>query len=98
MPEVDYVGGNNKPRTALQLAAGEGHVEIIEMLLETVADINMPTSKYNGRTVLQAVAEGGHLIVVKKLVGMGAAVNAIPGHYSGRTALQAAAVGHVEVV
>jgi ankyrin repeat protein len=83
---------------ALQLAAREGRVLIVMMLLAAMADVNTP-ERVDGRTALQAAAGGGHIEVVEKLLAANANINAPAEGYGGRTALQAAAEGgHVEVV
>ena len=84
-------------KPSLQAAAKEGHLEVVEKLLEAKADVNAATW-WDGRTALQAAAEGGHLEVVEKLLEAKADVNAST-RLDGRTALQAAAEGgHLEVV
>lgn len=57
-------GGRNG-RTALQAAAGDGHEDIVELLLELKADVNASPSSVFGRTALQAAAEDGHEKVMK---------------------------------
>ena len=57
-------------RTALQAAAGGGHLAVVERLLQEKADIN--AAFFYGRTALQAAAEGGHLAVVERLHQAGA--------------------------
>lgn len=79
MPEGEF--------TALQGAAKEGHLKIVELLLQEGADVNAPPSDW-GRTALQAAAEGGFVETVKALVAAGADVNA-SGYKGGLTALQA---------
>ncbi|KAF2175014.1 ankyrin [Zopfia rhizophila CBS 207.26] len=84
--------------TALQAAAGGGHVEVVDKLLAANANVNSVAAPYDGRTALQAAAGGGHIEVVDKLLAANADVNAAA-EDRGRTALQAAAGGgHVEVV
>ena len=62
-PGKDFAG-----RTALQAAAGSGHMPIVEYLLKEGAEVNMPASSSNGRTALQAAAGGGHLVIVEHLL------------------------------
>ncbi|KAI5810847.1 ankyrin repeat-containing domain protein [Pyronema omphalodes] len=99
---VDISAGENRRqgvRTALQAAAGAGHLEVVNQLLRVQADVNAEPSKEDGRTALQAAAEGGHLDVVNRLLESNADINAIPCFWHGRTALQAAAGGgHFDVV
>ncbi|KAL8736998.1 MAG: hypothetical protein Q9181_002122 [Wetmoreana brouardii] len=81
----------------LQAAAGGGHVEVVESLLQANADVNAAAGG-SDKTALQAAAGGGRVELVKSLLQAKAEVNAAAG-FSGRTALQAAAEsGHVEVV
>ena len=83
--------------SGLQSAAGGGHLDVVERLLQEKADVNAAAASY-GRTALQAAAEGGHLDVVERLLQEKADVNAAAASY-GRTALQAAADGgHLDVV
>ena len=63
-------------RTALQAAAGGGHLEVVERLLAAKADVNAAAAGDNGRTALQAAAGGGHLEVVERLLAAKADVNA----------------------
>ncbi|KAL8764795.1 MAG: hypothetical protein Q9194_006841 [Teloschistes cf. exilis] len=83
----------------LQAAAGGGHVDVVERLLQAKAEVNAAAAAYHGRTALQAAAEGGHVDVVERLLQAKAEVNAAAAYDHGRTALQAAAEsGHVDVV
>lgn len=59
--------------TALQWASWPGYLEIVDLLLEGVADINTNGAGYG--TALQAASAEGHLEVVKRLLEKGAAVN-----------------------
>jgi ankyrin repeat protein len=95
--DVNAVATSLKAGTPLQSAAREGHLAVIELLLQEKANVNVVGE--NGRTALQAAAEGGHLAVVERLLQEEADVNAITAEYEGRTALQAAAEGgHLAVV
>jgi len=73
---------SSQKRTALQYAAMNGCLEIVKLLLEHKADVNMDTSS---RTALQAASEGGHLEAVKLLLEHKADVNAMPAFKNGRT-------------
>jgi ankyrin repeat protein len=77
--------------------AGEGHLAVVERLLEEKADVNAAAAEYEGgRTALQGPVGGGHLAVVERLLQEKADVNAAAAAVDGRTALQAAAGdGHV---
>ncbi|KAI0485230.1 ankyrin repeat-containing domain protein [Xylariaceae sp. FL0804] len=80
--------------TPLQLAAKNGHIAILEALLEAGGDVNTPAS-ISGATALQwAVREGGgKLDVVRFLIEHGADVNAPAAPENGATALQWAVLG-----
>jgi ankyrin repeat protein len=58
--------------TALQAAAGGGHLEVVERLLAAGADVNAPAGQYNGFTALQGAAEGWHIEVAERLLEAGA--------------------------
>ncbi|CAI7648915.1 unnamed protein product [Penicillium viridicatum] len=79
-------------RTALQVAAGGGHHEVVQTLLAANADVNASPANYYERTALQAAAEGGHLEVVQTLLAAKADVNASPVE-DGWIALQVAIEG-----
>src|SRR5436305_327922 len=82
-------------RTALYLAAANGHEAVVKLLLEAKADVNAKDE--SGQTALYHAAENGHEAVVKLLLEAKAEVNV--GDKCGRTALyRAAADGHKEVV
>jgi ankyrin repeat protein len=97
---IGLVKNEEELSCGLPCAAGGGHLEIVQRLLDAKADVNAAGVKYMGRTTLQAAAEGGHLEVVQILLDAKADVNAAAiDEYGGRTALQAAAEGgHLEVV
>ena len=82
-------------RRALHEAAWGGHLDIVEYLVGSGADVN---AKYNdGSTALHKAAWEGHLDVVEFLVGAGADVHARTN--GGQTALHwAADDGHLDVV
>ncbi|OAP54807.1 hypothetical protein AYL99_11255 [Fonsecaea erecta] len=82
--------------TALQVASGEGHVEIVKLLLDSGADVNAPGKRYSD-TALQAASAKGHVEIVKLLLDSGADVNA-PGKRYGTALQMASAKGHVEIV
>jgi len=75
--------------TALQLAARLGNIEIIQILLETGANVDAPPQRYGG-TALQYAASRGDTEIVQLLLDAGAAVEAERGRM---TALQGAAKG-----
>lgn len=83
----------------LALAAADGYLEAISLLLDNGFDVNGKAGDYKGRTALQAAAIGGHLGAISLLLDSGADVNGKAGEYSGRTALQAAAEGgHLDAI
>jgi len=77
---------DNSGRTPLLKAAGRGHLDVVERLLEEKAEVN--ARYHSGRKALQAAAEGGHLDVVERLLQEKAEVNTAAG-VDGITALQA---------
>ena len=81
--------------SGLQSAAGGGHLDVVERLLQANADINAATAGY-GKTSLHEAAKRGYLEVVERLLQANADVN-INSDFG--TALQeAAGRGHLEVV
>ena len=100
-PDFTYRGTNFGPPklTALQAAAGSGHLEIVEILITGGASINPSAPGPLGRTPLQAAAEGRHGGIVQRLLAAGAEINARASRMTGRTALQAASgAGDNEIV
>lgn len=53
--------------TALHTAATQGHIEIVNLLLETDSNL-VKIARNNGKTVLHSAARMGHLEVVKSLL------------------------------
>ncbi|KFY09023.1 hypothetical protein V492_05691 [Pseudogymnoascus sp. VKM F-4246] len=86
---------SNEGLTALQEAARNGNIYIVDILLRAGAAVN-GISSYRG-TALQAAAKYGHVTIVEMLLAAGAEVD---GHVGGgSTALQAAAkYDHVTIV
>ncbi|CAI0646521.1 unnamed protein product [Colletotrichum noveboracense] len=79
----------------LQMAAFNGNLDIVELLLDRGTNINR-IGHYCG-TALQAASSQGHEKLVQKLLDAGAHVNTIAGRW--QTALRAALVGgHEETV
>jgi Ankyrin repeats (3 copies) len=94
---INLANNNEGFSAGLLYAAGGGHLDVVQRLLDSKADVNA-AAEYGGWTALQAAAEGGHLDVVQRLLDAKADVNA-PAEYGGWTALQAAAEGgHLDVV
>uniref|UniRef100_A0A8D8S2F0 Ankyrin repeat domain-containing protein 50 n=1 Tax=Cacopsylla melanoneura TaxID=428564 RepID=A0A8D8S2F0_9HEMI len=93
--ELDLELEDNHGQTALNVAAHQGFLEAVQILLEAGANINH--TDVEGWTSLRSAAWGGHSSVVKLLLDSGADVNC--SDMGGRTALRAAAWGgHLEVV
>ena len=78
--------------TTLIEAAGHGRVEIVKLLIDRGADVNLKGEAWYGP--LHAAAYGGHVEVVKLLLDNGADVNIFnhdkPLHYAAKN-------GHIEV-
>ncbi|CDZ79184.1 Phosphocholine transferase AnkX [Legionella massiliensis] len=81
--------------TPLWVAAGNGHIEIVNRLLEAGALVNQPDD-YN-RTPLWVAAGNGHIEIVNRLLEAGALVNQ-PDDYNRTPLWVAAGNGHIEVV
>jgi ankyrin repeat protein len=64
--------------------------ELIQLALDSGADVNQAGRGYWARTPIQAAAETGNLNLIKDLLGRGANINAPAAAEFGRTALQAA--------
>ena len=82
--------------TALQLVSWNGHAEIVAILLENGADVNMNDNE-DGSTALQLASRYGHTEIVSMLLNYGAIVNEVDN--DGYTALQYASnEGHTNIV
>lgn len=90
---------NMQNNTAFMLAASNGHLDIIQLLLRTYPnkiDVNQRNSK--NRTALILAAEKGHLEVVRYLVLTMAAQTEIRDQYGYTALLAAAEHGHGNIV
>ena len=87
--------GTDYGETALIAASQEGHIDVVQALLDKGADVNVKAN--NGTTALIAAAQEGHIEVVRALLDKGADVYAK--NNGGVPALIIAALmGHKEVV
>ncbi|KAK5441925.1 hypothetical protein LTS15_011190 [Exophiala xenobiotica] len=90
---------NRQGETMLMLAAREGHIKLVQLLLKHGAEVNATITKpFNDyANALQAAAVGGHVKTVELLLEARAEINAEGGRHA--SALQAAAYyGHEKVV
>jgi len=72
-------GPTTKEVSPLQLAAAEGHLDIVRLLIGKGAGIDQCGLRYG--TALSAAASGGHLDVVRCLLKKGASVHIKGGRY-----------------
>ena len=87
---------NDYSLTPLILAASEGHLPVVQYLIEHRAEVNARSYNY-GSTALMLAAENGHFPVVQYLVEQGAEVNA-KNDYGWTALIWAARYGHLSVV
>jgi ankyrin repeat protein len=86
------VYGETPRLTALQAAAGNGNLKLVQLLLEAGAHVESKVrDEDQGRTALQFAATAGSINVASILIENGADVNAPPIGEDGRTALESAA-------
>ena len=79
--------------TPLILAAADGHLDTVQLLINREADVE--EDNYGGNTALMCAAANGHLTVVQYLVDQGARLNA-KDNFSGRTALDLASKDEIK--
>jgi ankyrin repeat protein len=92
--EVDAVDTSQFANTALDAAVAANHLEVVKILLQNHASVNVRSA--GDFTPLHKAAMNGNLDIAKLLLDGGADVNATDG--SGKTPLQCAAEkGHQEV-
>lgn len=85
---VSAMAANSCNTTAMHYAAANGHVELVQMLVEAGAGASIYQSDDNYNTPVQLAARKGHEKVVKFLLEKGADID---GDSAGANALQAAA-------
>jgi len=88
---------DRRGNTALSLAAGGGHMEIVKMLIEAGAWVD-PHEDYDlAETPLMAAARGGHLAIVQELIAHGADHRLHVGYAQARAEFYARNHGHAEL-
>ena len=70
--DVNAAAADSGGHTALQAAAGGGHLEVVERLLVAKADVNAAAAKYAGHTAPQAATIGGRQEIMQLLRQNGA--------------------------
>lgn len=86
-------------RSPLQKAVEDGNLKMIDLLLDSGADVNAVAAKYCGGTALQLAAITGRLGIARRLVDLGADIDAPSAQIHGRTALEGAAeLGRLDMV
>lgn len=84
--------GRCRRRTALQAAAENGNLELVQLLIANGAEVESLSAEYHDQgTALQFAAIKDHIAIVNKLMQRGANVNALPIGDHGRTVLEGAA-------
>lgn len=78
--------------TALMTALETGREDVVSLLIESGADVNLQPYLSLRRTPLQYAAELGNLDMIRLLLQHGAQVNSPPAFHGGGTALQFAAI------
>ncbi|KAJ1696807.1 hypothetical protein LUZ63_005319 [Rhynchospora breviuscula] len=69
---------DSQGRTALHMAAANGHLVIVDYLIQNGADVNVTNLEKN--TPLHWACLNGHLEVIKSLIMSGASVSALNSH------------------
>ena len=95
LPEVDMNQRGLRGRTALHMAVLKVHADVVEVLIDAGADIEVKAEK--GRSPLHCASSSGSLAIVKMLVKAGAGVRATDN--KGDTCLTLVSTeGHTETV
>ena len=81
---------NSEEKTALPYAVGEGHVEVVKILIQNGADVNADI-KEEDWSFLHTAAGHGYVDIVKVLIENGADVNACE-QFNGTALAQAASM------
>ena len=89
-PHAPAVQGDGKSTTALQEAAMQSRIDLVELLMAFGADVNAPAAGKHGNTALQSAVQSENIELVRFLLNAGADVNSQSSRY-GMTALAAAA-------
>jgi len=66
--KLDLNATNNEENTPLHLAAKEGHVKIVDVMLQFYGELTINTNNIRGNTPLHLAAIHGHVDVVNKLL------------------------------
>ncbi|KAL8705510.1 MAG: hypothetical protein Q9201_001385 [Fulgogasparrea decipioides] len=93
---ADITACDSRGETALHRAAGSGHWDAVELLLEHNADLEARTYQCV-RTPLHCAASGGHQVVVEILLARGARPGA-PDHQTWTPLHTASSRGHAKLV
>ncbi len=94
--KIDINAQNERGFTALMRAAEYQRTEVVTLLLENGADVNIK-NKRNNRTALMEASSSGNIVIIKQLVERGAEINAKT--HTNSTALHFASMwGHVDAV
>ena len=82
---------------SIHIASENGHLSVVEYLVNQKADINIQSNGYPSGTPLHFAVENGHLSVVDYLVNRKADIN-IKGDFDSTPLHLAASSGHLSVV
>ena len=97
--DINAISANTHDLTALMAASGNGHTEVVKLLLNKGADVNIKGSKASATALLYA-SIGGHEEIIKLLLNKGADVNAQLTQKSGgmNALMWASTAAHYETV